>query len=226
MALFGGASAQKRLYHGGLPEILLAERKSPSFFREWMDSFFARDVQRLFAFRNAERFNDLLEYVMRQSGGLMDVSRADGARGISRSTVDSYLRALETTNAVTLVRPFHGRGQKEIVKTPKAYGFDTGCMSFCRGWDPLRPDDYGPLWEHVVLEINQCRMTKCRASGPAFSHWPYRISKFTSTRQFSPAPASSREPTAWMISAVHDMACRASGSLYASDGSPPGRPLG
>ncbi|MCK7476981.1 MAG: DUF4143 domain-containing protein [Candidatus Moduliflexus flocculans] len=30
-------------------------------------------------------------------------------------------------------------------------------MSFSRGWDPLRPDDYGPLWEHVVLEYLQAK---------------------------------------------------------------------
>lgn len=38
---------------------------------------------------------------------------------------------------------------------PKAYGFDTGFVSFCRGWDPLRPDDCGVLWEHLVLEYLQ-----------------------------------------------------------------------
>jgi predicted AAA+ superfamily ATPase len=36
---------------------------------------------------------------------------------------------------------------------PKIYAFDTGFVSFCRGWDPLRSDDYGPLWEHLVLEF-------------------------------------------------------------------------
>jgi predicted AAA+ superfamily ATPase len=35
---------------------------------------------------------------------------------------------------------------------PRVYGFDTGLVSFARGWDPLRPDDYGVLWEHLVLE--------------------------------------------------------------------------
>jgi len=26
-----------------------------------------------------------------------------------------------------------------------------------RGWDPLRSDDFGPLWEHMVLEHLQSR---------------------------------------------------------------------
>lgn len=152
---FGGASLQKRLYHGGLPEPLLADRKMPSYYREWMDSFFARDIQRLFAFRNPEKFINLFEYLLKQSGGLLETTRTASALGISRPTVENHLRALATTHAVTILRPFHGGGSKELVKMPKVYGFDTGFVSFCRGWDPLRPDDFGPLWEHMVLEFLQ-----------------------------------------------------------------------
>jgi predicted AAA+ superfamily ATPase len=51
-----------------------------------------------------------------------------------------------------VIRPFHGGGQHELSKQPKVYGFDTGMVSFARGWDPLRQDDFGLLWEHLVLE--------------------------------------------------------------------------
>lgn len=152
LAAFGNVPLTRRLFHGGLPSALLAEAKLPAFYREWMDSFFARDIQRLFGFRDLDRFNALFEYVLRQSGGQFEVTRTASALGISRATVESHLRALEITHALTLVRPFHGGGQKEVVKQPKAYGFDTGFVSFARGWDPLRPDDCGVLWEHLVLE--------------------------------------------------------------------------
>lgn len=147
-----GATLLRRLYHGGLPAALLADTKMPSLYREWMDSFFARDIQRLFAFRDVNRFNALFEYVLRQSGGQLERTRAAAALGISRPTVESHLRALEITHAITLVRPFHGSGQRELVRLPKLFGFDTGFVSFARGWDPLRPEDYGVLWKHVVLE--------------------------------------------------------------------------
>lgn len=152
-----GVPLPQRLYHGGLPPALLAETKKPSFYREWLDSFFARDIQRLFGFRDMNRFNALFEYLLRQSGGQFEVTRTAAAVGITRPTVESHLRALEITNAVTLVRPFHGSGQNELVKQPKVYAFDTGFVSFARGWDPLRQDDFGPLWEHIVLEHLQAR---------------------------------------------------------------------
>lgn len=147
-----GVPLPKRLHHGGLPPALLADAKRPALYREWMDSFFARDIQRLFGFRDLDRFNALFEFLLRQSGGQFEVTKTASAISITRPTVESHLRALEITHAVTVVRPFHGGGQNEIVKQPKVYAFDTGFVSFARGWDPLRPDDFGALWEHLVLE--------------------------------------------------------------------------
>jgi predicted AAA+ superfamily ATPase len=147
-----GAPLERRLYHGGLPQALLADAKHPALYREWLDSFFARDIQRLFGFRDANRFNSLFEYLLRQSAGQLDVSKAARATAIARPTVMSHLRALEITHAITLVRPFHHGGQHEITRQPRLYAFDTGFVSFARGWDPLRPEDRGVLWEHLVLE--------------------------------------------------------------------------
>jgi len=148
-------SLNRRLYHGGLPQALLSETKPVGYYREWMDSFFARDIQQLFAFRDPDKFNMLFEYLLKQSSGQFEITRTASALGISRPTVADHLRALEITHAVTTIRPFHGGGQKEIIKMPKIYGFDTGFVSFSRGWDPLRQDDCGPLWEHIVLEYLQ-----------------------------------------------------------------------
>ena len=141
-----GSTLQQRLLHGGLPPALLAKSKKPAFYREWMDSFFARDIQRLFAFRDMNRFNALFEYLLGQSGGQFEVTKTAKALGITRPTVESHLSALEITHAVALVRPFHGGGQRELVKQPKMYAFDTGFVSYARGWNPLRPED---LWHSV-----------------------------------------------------------------------------
>jgi hypothetical protein len=152
-----GVTLPQRLFHGGLPQAMLGTSKAPALYREWLDSFFARDIQRLFGFRDINRFNALFEYLLRQSGGQFEVTKAATALGITRPTVESHVRALETTHAITLIRPFHGGGRNELVKQPKVYAFDTGFVSFARGWDPLRQEDLGLLWEHVVLEHLQAR---------------------------------------------------------------------
>ncbi|MBI3271620.1 MAG: hypothetical protein HYZ53_21700 [Planctomycetes bacterium] len=77
-----------------------------------MDSFFARDIQRLFPLRDPQKFHAFFEFVLKQSGGLLEVTRAAGMLGVRRSTVERHLRALEVTGAATSLRPFHGGGRK------------------------------------------------------------------------------------------------------------------
>jgi predicted AAA+ superfamily ATPase len=55
-------------------------------------------------------------------------------------------------HAVFLLAPFHGGGRRELTRKPKCYAFDTGFVSFIKGWDSIREDDRGLLWEHLVLD--------------------------------------------------------------------------
>ena len=57
---FGVPDFDRRLLHGGLPEVLLAARKEAAFFSEWIDSFYARDILELFSIRNRQGFLSLL----------------------------------------------------------------------------------------------------------------------------------------------------------------------
>lgn len=156
-AWVGARDLDRRLLHGGLPEPLLAERKDPAFFAEWMDSFYARDVVELFGVRNRRGFLALFRVLLRQSGGQLDYTRLATLSDMSRPTVLSHVEALATAHAVQLVRPFHGGGAKEIVRRPKCYAFDTGFVTFEKGWGHIRGDDRGILWEHLVLDALRVR---------------------------------------------------------------------
>jgi len=59
---------------------------------------------------------------------------------------------MEITHAVYLVPPYHGGGKREIVSQPKCYAFDTGFVTFEKGWETLRAEDRGLLWEHLTLD--------------------------------------------------------------------------
>ena len=154
---FGLPELDRRLLHGGLPEPLLAERKRPALFGEWIDSFYARDVQELFGIRNRQGFLSLLRLLLRHSGGQLDYSRLANLSELSRPTVKAHVEAMQTAHAVHLLRPFHGGGKREIVSRPKCYAFDTGFVTFEKGWESIRDDDRGLLWEHLVLDALRFR---------------------------------------------------------------------
>jgi predicted AAA+ superfamily ATPase len=141
-----------RLLHGGLPEPLLSETKDEDFFSEWMDSFYARDIQELFGIRNRIGFMKLLHLLLRQSGGLIDYTHLARLSDVSRHTVKAHMEAMSIAHAVFLLPPFQGGGRREITRRPKCYCFDTGFVTFAKGWDSIRDDDRGLLWEHLVLD--------------------------------------------------------------------------
>jgi len=155
MPAFGVADVRQRLLRGGLPQALLSPSRDPEFFAEWLDSFFARDIQELFRIEKRRGFLLLLESLLRQSGGLVEITSLARASGLSRPTIVNYLNVLEVTHAVHLLRPYHAGGRRELLQQPKVYGFDTGFVAHARGWNDLRPDDCGLLWEHLVLDTLQ-----------------------------------------------------------------------
>lgn len=142
----------RRLLRGGLPEPLLSPTKDTDFFSEWMDSFYARDIQELFGIRNRTGFMKLLHLLLRQSGGLADYTHLARLSDLSRITVKAHVEAMSIAHAIFLLPPFHGGGRREIVRRPKIYAFDTGFVTFVAGWDNIREEDRGLLWEHAVLD--------------------------------------------------------------------------
>ncbi len=154
---FGIRDFDRRLLHGGLPESLLAASKNHAFFNEWLDSFYARDILELFGIRNRQGFLSLFRLLLRQSGGQLDFSQLASLSELSRPTVKSHIEAMRVAHAVYLLSPFHNGGKREIVRRPKCYAFDTGFVTFEKGWDNIREDDRGLLWEHLVLDALRFR---------------------------------------------------------------------
>jgi hypothetical protein len=149
-----------RLLRGGLPPFFLAEQFPERDFQEWIDAYWAKDVQELFRLERRWSFQRFAELLFLQSGGMFEATRFAAPCEISRQTVTNYLAALEATFVAHIVRPFSTHRSTEIVAAPKVYAFDTGFVCFQRGWQTLRPEDLGSLWEHFVLNEIQGRLQR------------------------------------------------------------------
>jgi predicted AAA+ superfamily ATPase len=152
LSAFGVTDLKQRLQRGGLPKRLLDAEPDSEFYSEWLDSFYARDIQELFQIEKRAEFLRLCELLLRQSGELCSVTNLTKHSGVTRPTITSWLNALETTHFVYTVRPFHGGGRREILAQPKIFTFDTGFVCQARGWEHLRPEDCGQLLEHITLD--------------------------------------------------------------------------
>ncbi len=147
-----------RLLRGGLPSFFLSDRVPDKDFQEWMDAYWAKDIQELFRLERRHSFQKFFELLIMQSGGIFDATSFARPCEVSRTTIANYLKVLEATFVVTIVRPFSTYKPTEIVSAPKVYVFDTGFVCYYRGWDKLRNEDFGILWEHFVLNEIQARL--------------------------------------------------------------------
>jgi uncharacterized protein len=158
---FHQKSLNRRMLHGGLPGFLLAPEHPEKNFQDWLDDFWAKDVQELFRLERRHSFLKFTELLLQQSGGIFEATSFAGPCEVSRTTIQNYLSVLEATYVAHILRPFNTRKTNEIVAAPKVYGFDTGFVCFFKGWAPLRADDHGLLWEHLVLnELYGCQQQR------------------------------------------------------------------
>lgn len=148
---FGARGLDHRFRYGGLPPFYLADQVPERGFQDWVDSYWARDIQEHFRLQSRWSFLRFMELLFAASGGMFEATWFATRCEVSRTTIANYLQVLEDTLVVTLVRPFSTRRATEIVAAPKIYGFDTGFVSLFKGWESLRPEDRGLLWEHYVL---------------------------------------------------------------------------
>ena len=148
---FGDADLAKRLLFGGMPPFYLSETLPERNFQDWVDGYWAKDIQELFHLGRRHAFQRFFELLMAQSGGIFEASRFTGPCEVSRPTIANYLSVLEATHVAHIVRPFSSNKAAEIISAPKVYGFDTGFVCYYRGWRELRREDMGLLWEHYVL---------------------------------------------------------------------------
>lgn len=140
-----------RLLRGGLPPFFTSGEAPEKDFQEWMDDYWSKDIQELFRLERRSSFQRFVELILAQSDGMFEASSLAAPCEVSRTTIANYLKVLEATMVAHVVHPFSSHRSTEIVAAPRVYGFDTGFVCTYRGWQSLRDDDLGPLWEHFVL---------------------------------------------------------------------------
>jgi len=151
LTAFGNTDITHRFINGGLPPFFMNPSLPENDFQEWIDSYWAKDILELFRLERRHSFQKFIELLFVNSGGIFEASGYAKPCEISRASVANYLAVLEATSTVHILRPFSSRSSSEIIAAPKVYAFDTGFICYFRGWNSLREEYRGGMWEHYIL---------------------------------------------------------------------------
>jgi predicted AAA+ superfamily ATPase len=108
--------------------------------------------------RNISAFSRFLDLAADQSGKIVNFSTISRETGVTSKTVKGYYQILEDTLVALKLEPYLKSARKRLVRHPKYYLFDLGCVNSLAGRtlrDSIKPPTvYGMLFEHfVILEI-------------------------------------------------------------------------
>lgn len=118
--------------YGGYPKPLLAETAELRIIelKETYDSYIKKDVKDFLKIDNISGYNNLIKALAHQIGNLINYNELSLTSGLNIATVRKYIDYLEGTYIFKRISPSFSNARKEISKSPKIYGHDTGLMNY------------------------------------------------------------------------------------------------
>lgn len=150
------ARREERLIFGSYPELEHYPdwRDKEDYLREVVDAYLLRDLLEYDGVRRSDKLMDLLRLIAFQIGKEVSLDElANGLKGISRNTVETYLDLLSKVFVIYNVRGFSRNLRKEVTKTGRWYFYDNGIRNAIIG-NFNRLDmrmDRGELWENYLM---------------------------------------------------------------------------
>ncbi len=139
------------LTYGGYPRVVLAKSipEKQEVLKDLAYSYIKKDIYEA-DINQEETFFRLMKILSGQVGELVNISELSATLGVTKITIDKYLKVMQKSFHIFLMRPFYKNIRKELIKMPKCYFGDSGMRNFFKNnFDNFyERDDKGQLLEN------------------------------------------------------------------------------
>ncbi len=123
------------IHRGSMPELYKKENIDwQLYYASYVRTYIERDVRSLLEVRNLDLFSKFLISLAARTGQLINYSNLSKDIGVNIKTIQSWIKVLETSGIVMLIKPFSNNALKRIIETPMLYFLDTGLVSYLLKW--------------------------------------------------------------------------------------------
>jgi predicted AAA+ superfamily ATPase len=129
LAALPDTGVEAAMVRGGFPELQAnPDIDQAAFYNSYLATYLERDIRTLANVGSLRDFERFLRACALRSANLLN--KADLARdiGISPSTANHWLSALEASGQIVLLEPWFSNRTKSIIKSPKLYLADSGLL--------------------------------------------------------------------------------------------------
>ncbi len=128
------------------------------YYASYIRTYLERDVRSILNVRNLDLFSNFMVVLASRTGQILNYSSVANEIGVDLETVKSWIKVLETSGIIILIKPFYNNAIKRTIKSPMLYFLDTGLVSYLLSWLTKETLEKGALSgaileTHVVSEI-------------------------------------------------------------------------
>lgn len=147
---------ERRVLEGSFPEPLCAKKDTDTWFASYISTYIERDVEHYFHLEKIQVFKDFVFLLAARIGQILNYQSLASDLGVSVHAVRTWLKILEASQIIYLLRPYYVNLGSRIIKSPKVYFTDIGLVGFMTGvrdkkslW---RTPQAGALFENFVIQ--------------------------------------------------------------------------
>lgn len=146
----------KNWLRGGFPELVVNPAIDDAlWYASYLQTYLERDVRSLRQVADIGEFQTFLQAAAFRNSQLLKLSEISRDLGLAVNTVKAWMRVLEASQQLYLLRPFYKNKGKRLFKSPKIFFVDSGLYSHLVGLSDvehaLRGPLAGPLMETAVF---------------------------------------------------------------------------
>ncbi|GAJ08242.1 unnamed protein product, partial [marine sediment metagenome] len=135
----------------GYPELATqGERDVALWHANYIQTYLERDVRMLRQVGDLTLFQNFLRALAARSTQLLNLTNIARDLGIAVTTVKAWLSVLEATYQVVILRPYHAKVGKRLVKMPKIYFTDVGSLCYLVGLREPEHAAFGPMRSAIM----------------------------------------------------------------------------
>ena len=169
----GKRSIEQNILKGFYPPVVTGKATPERWLPNYIKTYIERDVRMLRNVGNLALFNKFIKLCAGRAAQIININALAIDTGVDNKTMQAWLSVLEGSYIIYFLRPHHENFNKQVIKSPKLYFYDTGLLCSLLGITSeaalKKSNHYGALFENfIVTEIRKNRLNKEQAGEMSF----------------------------------------------------------
>lgn len=123
------------IHKGSMPELYnKPEIDWQLYYASYVRTYIERDVRSLLNVKNLDTFSKFIISVAARTGSMLNYTNISNEIGVDVKTVQSWIKVLEASGIILLIKPFTNNALKRTIESPMIYFLDTGLVCYLLKW--------------------------------------------------------------------------------------------